>query len=422
VTGVVKHAKLETKTSRARLERKKEPHWRALTPRAHLGWQRKPDVREAGRWILRKYQDGRYSVRTLAWADDLAGSDGELILSFEQAQATAKAMLDGPDPLPGRLTMVKAMENYIEHQRDRGKPVEDLISRTEAWIIPSLGNALVQELTTQKLRRWLALMAASPAMKRSRHDGKQQYKTAPSSDEDHRRRRSSANRVLTMLKAGLNLAFKHGKVASDLAWRRVEPFRAVDTAKTRFLKLDQAKRLINSCDRDFKPLVRAALETGCRFGELVRLECQDFNPDSRTVHIRKSKTGEARHVVLTDEGAEFFRLHVAGRPDGDLMFRRGDGSAWGPSQQARPMLEANQRAKIDPPVTFHALRHTWASLSVMGGVPLPVVAKNLGHANGDVRMVTKHYGHWERNYVADEIRKGAPRFGAVRDRKVVPIG
>jgi hypothetical protein len=41
--------------------------------------------------------------------------------------------------------------------------------------------------------------------------------------------------------------------------------------------------------------------------------------------------------------------------------------------------------------SFHALRHTWASLAVMGGVPLLVVAKNLGHV--DTRMVEKHYGH-----------------------------
>ena len=38
-----------------------------------------------------------------------------------------------------------------------------------------------------------------------------------------------------------------------------------------------------------------------------------------------------------------------------------------------------------------------------------VVAKNLGHA--DTRMVERHYGHLAPSYVADEIRKGAPRFG-----------
>jgi integrase len=419
MSGTVKHSNLTTRTARARLKRKLEPHWRTLvTGRAHLGWQRKPDVREAGKWILRKYVDGKYSIRTLGWADDLAEANGETILSFEQAEAKAKAMLDTPTALPGRLTVRRAMLEYIDHQRDRGKPVEDLISRTEAWIIPSLGNAVVSELTAPKLQRWLATMAQSPAMKRSKHDGKQAYKAEPVTDDGMRRRRSSANRVLTMLKAALNLAFRHGGVGSDLAWRRVQPFKSVDAARVRHLSLAECKRLINASDKRFRLLVRAALESGARYGELVRLECADYNRG--TLHIRRSKSGEARHVVLTSDGAAFFAEVCAGRAGSERMFVRVDGQPWMPSQQARPMLEANQRAKIDPPITFHGLRHCWASLAIMNGTPLLVVAKNLGHADG--RMVERHYGHLSQNFIADEIRKGAPKFGRVRDRKVVPLG
>jgi hypothetical protein len=56
----------------------------------------------------------------------------------------------------------------------------------------------------------------------------------------------------------------------------------------------------------------------------------------------------------------------------------------------------------------------------MNGVPLMVVAKNLGHA--DTRMVEKHYGHLADSYVADAIRAGAPRYGVdTAETKVVPI-
>jgi integrase len=48
----------------------------------------------------------------------------------------------------------------------------------------------------------------------------------------------------------------------------------------------------------------------------------------------------------------------------------------------------------------------------MGGVPLFVIAKNLGHA--DLRMVEKVYGHLAPSYVADTIRRHAPRFGKVK--------
>ena len=84
------------------------------------------------------------------------------------------------------------------------------------------------------------------------------------------------------------------------------------------------------------------------------------------------------------------------------------------------MAAACKRTKITPPIGFHGLRHTWASLAVMAGMPLMVVAKNLGHR--DTRMVEMHYGHMAPNYVADAVRASAPRFGFKPDKTVTPIG
>src|SRR5262249_40959935 len=156
----------------------------ALTARAHLGWQRKPETREAGKWILRRYVDSKYTVRTLGLADDLAEANGEQILSFQQAEAMAKAMIDTPAALPGRLTVRTAMTHYIDFQRDHGKPVGDLISRTNAHIFPKLGDVLVAELNTEKLRKWRTTLAAMPAMKRTANGAKQAYKAEPVTDED----------------------------------------------------------------------------------------------------------------------------------------------------------------------------------------------------------------------------------------------
>jgi integrase len=152
---------------------------------------------------------------------------------------------------------------------------------------------------------------------------------------------------------------------------------------------------------------------------LIRLEVVDFNADAGTIAIRKSKTGKARHVVLTDEGITFFRSITAGRAGVDLMFLHADGRPWSKSNQARPMRETCARAGIVPPVGIHQLRHTWASHAVMNGAPLLVVARNLGHT--DTRMVEKHYGHLAPSFIADAIRAGAPRFGTGAGAKVVPI-
>jgi integrase len=221
------------------------------------------------------------------------------------------------------------------------------------------------------------------------------------------------------LKAALNRAWREGKIASDGAWRRVEPFEEADAARIRYLQIVECQRLINAAEGEFRDLVRAALATGCRFGELAALQVRDFNPDAGTLHIRTSKIGKGRHAVLHDEGIELFKRLAAGRAGIELLLRKADGDRWGKSNQDRRMREACVRAKIEPPANFHALRHTYASHSVMAGAPLLVVAKNLGHS--DTRMVEKHYGHLSESYVAEAIRKAAPRFGIADDQSVVRI-
>jgi hypothetical protein len=52
----------------------------------------------------------------------------------------------------------------------------------------------------------------------------------------------------------------------------------------------------------------------------------------------------------------------------------------------------------------------------MNGVPLLVIAHNLGHS--DTRMIERHYGHLTTDYMDEAIRKGAPKFGAVRKSNV----
>ena len=231
-----------------------------------------------------------------------------------------------------------------------------------------------------------------------------------------RKRRSTANHVLTALKAMLNYAWREDRVANDDAWRRIKPFQGVDMAKVRYLKAAECKRLVNACDTEFRPLVKAALYTGCRYGELTRMSVSDFNPDSGTVTVRETKTGKPRHVILDVEGQGFFEGMTAGRPDDAPIFQRETGGRWGKSHQARPLQDACKRAKIRPAASFHVMRHTYASHLVMNGAPLLVVARNLGHS--DTRMVEKHYVHLQESYVADTIRAAAPKFGIVEESNV----
>ena len=151
------------------------------------------------------------------------------------------------------------------------------------------------------------------------------------------------------------------------------------------------------------------MATGARYGELTSLKVSDFNADSGTLHIRTSKSGKGRHIVLADEGVALFATQAAGRPANALLLPKEGGDEWKSSQQARPMKAACKAARIELEANFHCLRHTYASYAIMNGAPLLVVAKNLGHS--DSRMVEKHYGHLAPSYIADAIRAAAPKFG-----------
>ena len=67
-------------------------------------------------------------------------------------------------------------------------------------------------------------------------------------------------------------------------------------------------------------------------------------------------------------------------------FLRTDGKPWGSSHQQRPLAEACARARISPAVSFHILRHSYASLLVMAGGLLMVALPGFGHAELGQRL------------------------------------
>jgi integrase len=155
--------------------------------------------------------------------------------------------------------------------------------------------------------------------------------------------------------------------------------------------------------------------TGARYGELCALHVCDFRGGK--LHIKYSKSGKPRDVILTEEGQSFFEQICAGRAADAYMFLRDDGEPWKRSQQARLMHAACKAARIAPAISFHALRHTYASLCVMAEMPLAVLAQNLGHAS--TRMIEAHYGHLRQTYIDEAVQRSAPRFGLVEQSKVV---
>jgi integrase len=420
----VRDKAIDSREARRKLAPRDVCHWRSLERGLHLGYRRIKNG--AGTWWARHYLGKRqYETDALGIADDLSDADGVAVLDYWQAQEKARnrmvARAHAAAGKTGPYTVADAMDAYMRFLGDDGRgahTIRDARYRDQAFVRPKLGNTDVAALTADKLRQWRDDLVQTPPRVRTRKGNAQNHR-AIADDDAWRARRSSANRTWSILRAALNHAFHSGKAPSDLEWRKVKPFRSADAARVRYLSVAEAKRLINAANPDFRLLVQAALQTGARYGELARLTVADFNPDVGTLSIQQSKSGKSRHVVLTDEGVRFFRRLCAGRAGDEIMLRKRSGSPWDFAHQVRPMDETVARAKITPPISFHGLRHTWASHAVMNGMPLMVVARNLGHA--DTRMVEKHYGHLAPSYVAEAVRKSAPRFGFPADKKVSSI-
>ena len=166
-------------------------------------------------------------------------------------------------------------------------------------------------------------------------------------------------------------------------------------------------------------MVRAALLTGFRYGELSRLRCEDVNLDARSIAIRQAKGGKARHVVLTGEGVVFFSSIVAGRKSRDLLFERQDGGAWKAAQQTRPLKEACASGQDCACHRFSRASAYLCLVLAMKGVPMGVIAAQLGHA--DTRITEKHYAHLAPSYVADTIRGAFPDLGIVGETNVISL-
>jgi integrase len=462
---------LSTPAKRAKLAPRHRPYWTEITRGVRLGYRR-ADADRAGTWYGRSFvaAEHRYDQWTLGAADDLGrATNGSTILSHRQAAERVhrgKPTTVAVPKDPSAYTVAHAVAEYIQYLQTDKKAGTGVKARLNTYLVKKLGSISLAQLTHDDLDRWRRwaldyrpagrrdwpkyFRAAATAEELERrlkeakeHLGKptppkviaayerrsrqiqglikvRKHGPAPTkprpkpkavdADETMRRRKETVNRVINDLKAVLNRAHANGRVASDQAWSRLQRWKNTGAARLRWLTLDEITRLRNACDPGWRRVIDAALATGCRWGELRRARVRDFDPTGGgTLLIPRSKGGKPRHVPLSDEGRALFETLTAGRDPDAYIFTNAAGESYGDHDQARRTRDASAAARLSPPASFHALRHTYASHLVQAGVPLLFVARALGH--GDTRMVEKHYGHLAPTTVADAVRANLPRFG-----------
>lgn len=398
--------KLDTPTARRKLAPRDAPYYATVAKGISIGYRR--GITQ-GTWSVRRFDGRRYHRRELGRADDI-GTDAAGTLAYADALAAALAEPVRAETHRTRYTVEQAVTDYFASRAARSASAESLAVdryKTKAFL-EKFGAVQVAALTMSELQRWRDGLVGTPDPDATDVERRAQQRAG----------QATANRVWATCRAALNDAFRTGRVPSDLEWRRIRPFRGADQPRKRFLALAECNKLLGVAPPAFRDLAQAALLTGLRPGELVRLDVSAF--EGTRLAVAAGKTGSGRHVPLTSAGQAFFRKLVKGRAPSDIMLPNVEGERWTRMQIARAMRDAVAQAKLGSPAVFYDLRRTYGSLLANAGARDTTIAASLGHS--DTRMTRRHYAHILESTVAAELEAKLPTFKPARSRKTVNAG
>jgi len=204
-----------------------------------------------------------------------------------------------------------------------------------------------------------------------------------------------------------NTAKAQGLVKKESPTKNVKLPR-FDNRRLRFLTQEEAEALLNDLilrSSQMHQLALLALHTGMRAGEIFSLSWSDVDLQNEVLTIRDSKSGKTRFCYLTTETKHM--LSELSSKDG-LVFLNRNGRKIKEVSNAFPRAVERlgfNRGLEDSrqKVTFHSLRHTFASWHVQGGTDLYVLKELLGHHS---IQLTERYSHLR----PDGLRKATKIF------------
>lgn len=249
-------------------------------------------------------------------------------------------------------------------------------------------------------------------------------------DQLYRDKRPLTNGTVKSKKGAINLLFNYavnfGFLSENpmdkvrITWKD-ETARRRDEIENKYLTIDEYHSIINDCiDRNmqyYADAFKLQFLTGIRFGELSALQVNDVIEEDGKMYLRIDSTmiwkeNPARHVIsdtpktfaglrtiiLSPEAVDIVKRRMKGKDQDSLLFAYNQMATTYDQQRPLNINTANQvlkrvatRQKIDKEVTTHYFRHTHVSVLADMNVPLRVIQKRIGHANGD--LTVKIYLH-----------------------------
>lgn len=393
------------------------PHWHVLQTGRHIGIRRY-SARSCS-WLARvQTRDQRYLQKCLGPALD----PGQGALSYSEAVRLAYAWFDSAPivaiarepkqagrtselnfyPIGSVYTVGHALKDYVDWTRiarSEGGHYNNLML-INRHLASSLIHIPLEDFTALHLKALAERVIETPPHRGfSPYRGKVQLSDL--TPDEVRRRKRTYNALTIILRMAFQLAWDNGHVQSERPWRCVKRIPVVHAPRIIFLTRPECTGLASHCTPALRRLVLAALYSGCRIGELAHLRVEDVGHQVFGLHIRPFKRSPARFVFLPDEGMAFFLACCEGKGPRDPVLLSDMGKVWR-RQHASLFKRAVRRSGLPPEFVFHGLRHTYASDLVRRGVPLDIVARQLGHA--DTRTVTNTYGHLAESYHEEMIR------------------
>jgi integrase len=222
---------------------------------------------------------------------------------------------------------------------------------------------------------------------------------------------ATVNRYLALLRHMMNWAvgreylertpFRRGSQA-------LIKFERENNRRLRRLNREEEERLLAAANPLVNMLTVAALDTGMRKGELLKLRFGDIDWKEQVIHVRpenaKSKKGRVVPIGTTRLRSllDWLRMDANKKPKPDdvPVFSRGDDEALKSFRTAWEL--AREKANL-PDLRFHDLRSEYASRLVEWGVPLSQVRDLLGHSS---IVVTERYDR----QVLDNLREAVGRL------------
>lgn len=229
---------------------------------------------------------------------------------------------------------------------------------------------------------------------------------------------ASVNRELSVLKRAFNLAIKW-KMADENPVRDVRFLRQSEP-RERMLTEEEEKRLLEASTEHLKPVIMIALRTGMRKGEIADLKWEQIDMRHREIEVTKTKSGKKRIIPICEDLYEVF-LSMWGENSGSEFVFQYEDPKTGERKRLkyfrRAFESACRRAGIKK-LTFHDLRHTFASRLVRAGVDLITVKDLLGHHS--VRT-TERYTHSGQEQKRKAVRLLSNQTSGIRSEEMVEL-